>query len=155
MTSFTLVLQLVAVMVLGLMCGSELNVAVFGNPTLDRQPLDVHIPMRASFASLLGRVMPFWMTGSAVMNLLLLLPFAGVSGLAWRLSAISSGIQIGAVLFSLVAPVPINKRIEKWTSSSLPEDWRFQEHRWGVYHWFRTCGLVVAFALLGLSLAAR
>ncbi len=39
-------LQILAVLVLGLMCGSELNLAVFGHPTLNRQPLDAHILVR-------------------------------------------------------------------------------------------------------------
>jgi hypothetical protein len=39
-----------------------------------------------------GRVMPFWMAGSAVLNLLLLLPFAHLNGLAWRLAAIAFSI---------------------------------------------------------------
>lgn len=65
-------LQFVAALVLGLMCGSELNVAAFANPTLNRQPLAVHIPVRSSFAAQLGRVMPFWMAGSTLLNLLLL-----------------------------------------------------------------------------------
>jgi hypothetical protein len=30
-----------------------------------------------------------------------------------------------------------------------------QEHRWDVYHFATTCGLVLAFALLALSLSAR
>jgi hypothetical protein len=57
-------LQVLAVLVLGLMCGSELNVAAFSHPTLNRQPLETHIPVRSSFAILFGRVMPFWMAGS-------------------------------------------------------------------------------------------
>jgi hypothetical protein len=52
-------LKILAVVSLGLMCGSELNVAAFAHPTLNRQSLEVHIPMRASFAKLFGRVMPF------------------------------------------------------------------------------------------------
>ena len=43
-------LQIIAVLVLGLMCGSELNVAVFGHPTVKRQPLETHILVRSSFA---------------------------------------------------------------------------------------------------------
>ena len=54
-------LQLLAVVVLGLMCGSELNAAAFAHPTLNRQPLQAHILMRSSFAGLLASVMPFWM----------------------------------------------------------------------------------------------
>jgi hypothetical protein len=147
-------LQILSVLALGLMCGSELNVAAFGHPALNRQPLEVHVPVRVSFAVLFGRVMPFWMTGSTLLNLLLLLPFEGLTGRAWRLAAIAFGIQVLAVIFSLVAPVPINNRIARWTSSSLPPDWKTQEHRWDIYHWFRTCGLIIAFVLLTLSVAA-
>jgi hypothetical protein len=58
-------------------------------------------------------------------------------------------------LFSLAGPVPINNRIIKWTPGSLPSDWKAQEHRWNLYHWLRTCGLVVAFALLVFSIGIR
>ena len=71
-----MMLQFIAALVLGLMCGSELNVAAFANPTLNRQPVAVHIPVRSSFAALLGHVMPFWMVGSTLLNLLLLFRFA-------------------------------------------------------------------------------
>ena len=148
-------LELLALVVLGLMCGSELNVAAFGHPILNRQPLDAHILVRSSFASLFGRVMPFWMSGSTLLNLLLLLPFAHLSGEAWRLAAIAFAIQISAVVFSLVAPVPINNRIAKWSPNSLPGDWKAQEHRWDLYHWVRTSGLVVAFAILAVSLGVH
>ena len=148
-------LQLLAVLVLGLMCGSELNVAAFAHPMLNRQPLEVHVRMRASLAVLLGRVMPFWMAGSALLNLLLLLPFEHLNESAWRLAAVAFAIQVLAVALSLVGPVPINNRIAKWMPESIPGDWRAQEHRWDQYHWLRTCGLIVAFALLVLSVGAR
>jgi uncharacterized membrane protein len=148
-------LQLVAVIVLGLMCGSELNVAAFAHPMLNRQSLEVHIPMRSSLARLFGRVMPFWMSGSTLLNLLLLLPLVHLNESAWRLAGVAFAIQIFAVVFSLVGPVPINNRIARWTTESLPEDWRAQEHRWDLYHWLRTCGLIVGFAILVLSVRAR
>ena len=148
-------LQLLAVVVLGLMCGSELNVAAFAHPTFNRQPLQAHILMRSSFAALFGKVMPFWMGGSTLLNLLLLLPFEYLNKSAWHLAAIAFAIQVFAVVFSLVAPVPINNRISKWTPASLPNDWKAQERRWDLYHWFRTCGLIVAFAILVLSVGVR
>ena len=137
------------------MCGSELNVAAFAHPTFNRQPLDTHIRMRSAFAVLFGRVMPFWMAGSTLLNLLLLLPFARLTGVAWRLTAISASIQVLAVVFSLIGPVPINNRIKTWTPDSLPADWQAQERRWDLYHWSRTLGLIVAFGLLLDSLAIR
>jgi uncharacterized membrane protein len=146
-------LQLLAVIVLGLMCGSEMNVAVFGHPTLNKQPLEVHIPVRASFAKLFGRIMPFWMAVSTLLNLILLLPFEHSNRFVWRIDAIALTIQVAAVVFSLIGPVPINNRIARWTPDSLPSDWHEQEHRWDVYHWLRTSGLIVAFLLLAFGLA--
>ena len=96
--------------------------------------------------------MPFWMAGSTLLNLLLLLPFTKLSVTAWRLTAISAAIQVLAVIFSLIGPVPINNRIKTWTPNSLPSDWQAQERRWDLYHWLRTSGLIVAFALLVSSL---
>ena len=55
---------ILALLVLGLICGSEFNVAAFGHPVLNRQPLETHIRIRSSMAALFGRVMPFWMVGS-------------------------------------------------------------------------------------------
>jgi uncharacterized membrane protein len=144
-------LQLFAVLSLGLMCGSELSVAAFAHPMLNRQSRNIHILLRSSLAALLGRVMPFWMAGSALLNLLLLSPLGHLHKSARQLAAIALAIQVFAVLFSLVGPVPINNRISKWTPESLPEDWKVQEHRWDVYHWLRTCGLLAAFAILVVS----
>ena len=143
--------QVLAIVVLGLMCGSELNVAAFAHPTLDRQTTDVHIPVRAGFAVLLGRVMPFWMLASTLLNLLLLFPFAHLGALSTRFAQIAFAIQVFAVIFSLGGPVPINNRIKLWTPASLPADWRTQERRWDYYHWFRTAALIVAFVLLVLG----
>jgi uncharacterized membrane protein len=149
------ILLFLAILVLGLMCGSELNVAMFGHPVLNRQPLETHIRVRSSFAVLFGRVMPFWMAASTLLNVLVLLPFAHLNDSAWRLAGIALAIQVFAVLFSLVAPVPINNRIARRTPQTLPNDWKPQEHRWDVYHWLRTGALLVAFAILTLSIGTR
>jgi hypothetical protein len=147
-------LQLLAVLVLGLMCGSELSVAAFAHPSLNRQSRDVHILVRSSVAALLGRVMPFWMVGSTILNLLLLLPIAHLNASAWQLAAIAFAIQVFAVLFSLVGPVPINNRIAQWRPESLPDNWRTDERRWDLYHWLRTSALIGAFAILLGSIRA-
>jgi Domain of unknown function (DUF1772) len=147
-------LQILAVWELGLMCGSELSVAAFAHPVLKLQLLDAHIAVRASLARLFGRVMPLWMAGSTLLNLFLVLPFHRLKSPVWRPNVIALAIQVLAVLFSLVGPVPINSRVAKWTPGSLPGDWQEQERRWDLYHWLRTCGLIVAFLLLSLGLSA-
>jgi hypothetical protein len=97
-------------LVLGLIAGNELNAAAFAHPALNRQPLEVHLPVRSSLAMMFGRVMPFWMAGSTSLNLLVLLPFDHLNSAAWCLAAIALAIQGLAVLLSLIGPVPINNR---------------------------------------------
>jgi hypothetical protein len=64
-----------------------------------------------SFAALFGRVMPFRMVSSTMLNLVLLLPFERLNAFAWHLSAMALFIQVMALLFSLIGPVPINQPI--------------------------------------------
>jgi hypothetical protein len=64
-------------------------------------------------------------------------------------------IQALMIVFSLLGPVPINNRIIQWTPQSLPANWKTQESRWDLYHWFRTCCLIAALALLAVSLGLR
>ncbi len=153
-----MLLQLSEVLLLGLLCGSELNVAAFAHPTLSRQEAATHIPIRAALAKRFGEVMPFWMAASTFLNLLLLLPVAHVYPpyyFGWKLAAASAAIQVAAVLFSLAALVPINNRITHWTPQNVPDDWAALERRWDTYHWIRTCGLILAFALFTFSAMLR
>ena len=148
-------LHLFAILILGLMCGSELNVGAFAHPVLNAQTPDVHVPVRAALAKLFGRIMPFWMALSTFLNLALLFPFAGLNGIAWRFATIAFAIQLLAVWFSIIYPVPINNRIKRWTTANVPRNWRSQERRWDAFHSLRTLGLIGAFALLTISLAMR
>jgi uncharacterized membrane protein len=95
--------------------------------------------------------MPFWMSASTLLNLLLLFPFAHLGVLSTRLAQIAFAIQVFAVVFSLAGPVPINNRIKLWTPANLPANWQSQERRWDLYHWVRTVALIVAFVLLVLG----
>ncbi len=54
------VLNVIAIIVAGLMVGSELSIAAFVHPTLDRLPDAVHLPAASALARVLGRFMPFW-----------------------------------------------------------------------------------------------
>jgi hypothetical protein len=109
-------LQIPAVVLLGLMCGSELNVAAFAHPTLKRMPVETHAARLR-------------MAGSTLLNLLLL-PIVHLDKSAWQVAAIAGAIQVAAVVFSLVGPVPINNRIAKWTPETVPADCVAQEDRW-------------------------
>jgi uncharacterized membrane protein len=94
------------------------------------------------------------MPTSTLLNLLVVLLFHR-DGFTFRLNVIALAIQIAAVIFSLIGPVPINNRIAGWTSATLPADWQMQERRWDSYHWVRTCGLIIAFVLLAIGISGR
>ena len=54
------VLNVVAIIVAGLMVGSELVIAALVHPTLDKLPDDVHLPAASALARVLGSFMPSW-----------------------------------------------------------------------------------------------
>jgi hypothetical protein len=111
--------------------------------------------VRSSFGARFRHVMPFWMAGSTLLNPLLLFPFAHLNKFGWNFAAIAWSIQVLAVVFSQVAPIPINKRIAKWTLATVRSDGEAQEHRSRVSDWFRTSGLVAASACLVPSVGVR
>jgi hypothetical protein len=95
--------------------------------------------------------MPFWMAGSTLLNFLLLFSFAYLNKFAWNFAAIALAIQVLPAAFSLITPVPIKNRIAKRTPAAVASDWKAQEHRCNLCHWFKTSGLVAAFAAPVLS----
>jgi uncharacterized membrane protein len=114
------VLSVVAIVVAGLMVGTELAIAVFVHPTLDKLPDDVHQPAASAIARVLGTVMPVWYP------LVLVLTLAETI-LDWRQSghlpiwlATSAILWILASVYSLTSLVPINTRIASWKKSTPP-----------------------------------
>src|SRR6202158_4570625 len=112
-------LNVVAIIVAGLMVGSELAIAAFVHPTLDRMADDVHLPAASALARVLGSFMPFWYI------LVFLLTLAVV--IQWHLSgrlpiwiATSAVLWMLACLYSITALAPINNRIK----STPPPDWK-------------------------------
>ena len=104
--------NVVAIIVAGLMVGSELAIATFVRPTLDKLPDDVHLPVASALARVQGRFMPFWYI------LVFLLTLAEVV-IQWHQSgrlpiwiATSAVLWMLASLYSVTALVPITNRIK-------------------------------------------
>jgi uncharacterized membrane protein len=142
------VLSAVAIIVAGLMVGSELAIAVFIHPTLDKLPDDAHLPAASALARVLGTVMPF------LYNLTFLLAFAEVV-IQWRQSGrlpilvvTSAVLWMLASVYSLIALVPVNNRIKSWEKSTPPPDWKTYRRRWDMHHRWRVVLLTIAFAFL-------
>jgi len=74
--------------------------------------------------------MPFWMIGSALLTLTLLLPFEHLNQLSWRLAAAALAIQAFGIVFSLVGPVPITsgKSGERTPTGTHRVLWKDKDH---------------------------
>lgn len=113
-------LNAVAIIVAGLMVGSELAIAAFVHPTLDRLPDSVHLPVASALARVLGRFMPFWYI------LVFLLTLAEVFFQWHQSSRLPIWVSTSAVLwalasvYSIAALVPINNRIASWEKVTPP-----------------------------------
>src|SRR5271154_730614 len=145
------VLSVVAIVVAGLMVGSELAIATFVHPTLDKLPDDVHLPVASALARVQGRFMPFWYI------LVFLITLAEVV-IQWRQSgrlpiwiATSAVLWMLAILYSVTALVPINNRLK----SNPPPDWKTYRRRWDLLHRWRVVLLTTAFAFLIVGFVSK
>ena len=141
-------LNVVAIIVAGLMVGSELAIAAFVHPTLDRLPENVHPPVASALARVLGRVMSFWY------GLVFLLTIAEVY-VQWHQSGrlpiwivTSAVLWALAIVYSITALVPINNRIASWEKVTPPAEWKTFRSRWDLLHRWRVALLTIAFAFL-------
>jgi uncharacterized membrane protein len=141
-------LSVFAIIVAGLMVGSELAIAAFVHPTLDKLPDEAHLPAASAIARVLGTVMPFWY----ILTLLLTLAELGIqghqSGSLPLWIAISAVLWMLAIVYTLIALVPVNNRIKSWEKATPPPDWKTYRRRWDMHHRFRVVLLTIAFVFL-------
>lgn len=149
------VLNVVVITVAGLMVGSELTIAAFVHPTLDRLPDNVHLPAASALARVLGRFMPFWYI------LVFLLTLAEVY-IQWHQSGrLRNWIITSAILWALASAysiatlVPINNRIASWEKVAPPADWKTFRCRWDLLHRWRVALLTIAFAFLIVGVVTK
>jgi uncharacterized membrane protein len=142
------VLNVIAIIVAGLMVGTELAIAAFVHPTLDKLPDNVHLPAASALARVLGTVMPFWYPLVLVLTLAEAIIEWHQSGHLPIWFATSAILWMLASVYSLTSLVPINNRIKSWENSAPPADWKTYRHRWDLLHRWRVVLLTIAFAFL-------
>jgi len=148
-------LDVVLIVVAGLMVGSELAIAAFIHPTLDRLADEVHLASAAAIARILGRVMPFWYGLVAVLTLAEMAIRWHFSGYLPRLITASAVLWIFSIVYSIAALVPINNRIGSWTESAPPANWKSYRRSWDRLHRWRVVLLLVAFTLVVTGILRR
>lgn len=138
----TEIVEILAMLVVGTLVGSEFAVAAFFRPILGRLPDDAFRAARGDGAGLLGKVMPFWYLASFA---LLVVVGVVVDSQRWLIAA-GTGLMTLVVLMTVVVMVPINNRIAAWRTTG--EVSRALAARWDRLHWLRVALLAVVFVLL-------
>jgi hypothetical protein len=138
-------LAVITATVTGVMVGVEFAVAVFVNPMVLRLPAGPSLQARADGGRVLGRVMPFWYSGSLPLTTwLAAVKWGGPAGDA---AVAAAALLAVTVVMSITLLVPINNRSVTWTADNHPADWREQHQRWDRLHYARVAILVAAFVL--------
>ncbi|MEB3049266.1 DUF1772 domain-containing protein [Mycolicibacter sp. MYC123] len=138
----TQIVEILAIVLVGTLVGSEFSVVAFVAPVVGRLPDEAFRAFRSDGGGLLGRVMPFWY----LVSLALLVATVAVAGPQRGLIGASAGLLAGAVVLSVAVLVPINKRIMAWRS--VDDVSRELAARWDRLHWLRVALLAAAFVLL-------
>ena len=138
-------LAILTASVTGTLVGVEFCVAVFVNPILLRLPAGPSLEARADGARVLGRVMPFWYSGSLLLTAwLAAVKWGGPAGAA---AVAAAALLAVSVAMSITLLVPINSRAVTWTADHHPADWREQQQRWDRLHYARVAIIVAGFVL--------
>ena len=60
-------------------------------------------------------------------------------------------LMLAALVITLAVEVPIDNRIETWTVTTLPGDWRSIQSRWELWHTVRTFASIAAVVAATIS----
>jgi Domain of unknown function (DUF1772) len=143
-------LFLILVVSTGTILGNEFSIGFLIHPALSRTDDERFLPAIQVFAKLFGKIMPFWITGTALLHLVLLVVLWNWPAISTVLLLVAKLLWLIIIIFSLVGPVPINNRVKAWDIRSLPPDWREQRRRWDQLNAIRVVIIAAAFvALIG------
>src|ERR1700739_418584 len=88
-------LFLILVVSTGTLLGNEFSIGFLIHPALSRTDAERYLPAIQVFAKLFGKIMPFWMAGTALFHLVLLV-------LLWNWPAVSTVLLLVATLLWLI-----------------------------------------------------
>jgi uncharacterized membrane protein len=133
------ILDIVTIICIGLMIGTEFAVSVFVNPILGQLDDTAEAHAMRLFARKLGAVMPFWYG----LSLLLLLAetFMRRQQPGVALLGAASTIWAAVIVLTIVLLVPINTRIANMSSAVFTEALRREHTKWGTLHRWRVLAL--------------
>jgi uncharacterized membrane protein len=139
-------LDILTILCIGLMVGTELTVSLFINPVVWQLDEPAQAKALNLFARYLGKAMPFWYA----LCLVLLIAEASLRRHEPALTPLLAAIiiWIAAILYSVTTLVPIANRIAALSTESLPTQWRSEYKKWDTLHRFRILALIIAMICL-------
>ena len=145
-----LILNIVAILSIGLLIGTEFAVSVFINPVLTRLDERAHAQAIQMFATRLGKAMPFWYAANLVLLITITWFHRDQHSLSLLIAA--SATWAAVILLTILFLVPINNRMMRLDPNSFTEAQQREHHRWTTLHHFRVLSLCAAMVCLLLAL---
>ncbi|HEX4283948.1 MAG TPA: DUF1772 domain-containing protein [Terracidiphilus sp.] len=145
-------LDILTILSVGFMIGTEFAVSAFVNPILARLDAKAETAATRLFAQKLGQVMPFWYVLCFVLMTLEAWMRRHNPEVIWLV--VAGSLFAFAIVMTLIFLVPINNRISEAQEEVFPDSLR-QEHRiWDRLHRGRVLVLVSAMVLFLVGIHA-
>jgi uncharacterized membrane protein len=135
-------LDMITIVCIGLMIGTEFTVSVFINPVLGKLDNAAQLNAIRIFAGKLGAAMPFWYALSLV--LLIIEATLRHSETGFGLLLASAGIWTAVILTTVLFLVPINNRLARLTPNAVVDQALREHKRWDSLHRVRIAVLGIA-----------
>ena len=135
-------LDIITILCIGLMVGTELTVSLFINPVIWQLDDQAQVKALSIFARYLGKAMPIWYS----LSLALLIAEACLRRHQPALTPllIAIVIWIALILYSVTTLVPINNRIAALSTAPLPTQWLAETKKWDALHRWRILLLTIS-----------
>ncbi len=138
--------QYAGVTMTGLLAGNELGTLIGFHPALRALPLRSQIEAEQALTARLGRIMPFYMTGTVIAAVAAAVDRRGGQGA--RLAGAAAGASLLTLVITLLGNVPLNKRTVGYPTDGGAVDWATIRRRWERLHLARVALDVASFTAL-------
>jgi hypothetical protein len=130
---FKMVLEIVAILVIGWVAGAEIG-SWFGiQPIVARLPYEQQVNLEQEMLKSFGRVMPVVMPFSAVVTIVMAFLSRGDTSVVMWLRITAALCIVITIVTTLTTNVPINNLTAKWQLNESFEKWYQVRTRWHLF----------------------
>lgn len=139
----------VAVVLAGVLCGSELTSRIVVHPTLWKLDHAAQVRAEKLMYRRFGSIDPFLMTATVVACFVAFGSLSGDDATLALIAAICFGVMLA---ITLTGNMPINLRVFRWdVEHGDPDEWRRLRRRWDRIHTVRVVLDIAGFILITLA----